>query len=466
MNTKTGKHYYFVGIGGIGMGALAVLLLARGEKVSGSDINENKMVKALRSKGADIYIGHHFENLKNVDAVIYSSAIKSENPEIKYAIDKGLKIYQRAELLAELMDNHFAITVAGAHGKTTTTSMIAHLLKECGVHPTCAIGGLLTTADTNAYLGGGKYFVAEADESDGSFLNYTPKISVITNIDLEHLDHYNGWEEITETYTQFINNTDVSGHILYCGDDARLTSLVQNHFHTHQSYGFNKTNNLYAKLDAQNGFNSCFTCYYQNQKIGKITLPVPGRHNILNALAAILTGLTLCLSFEEIEQALCTFQGVQRRFQKKGEVNHIIVIDDYAHHPTELQVTLNAAKKIGHKRLVAIFQPHRYSRFLGLFDDFVTAFQDVDHLVVTDVYAAGEKSENNTHIEKFIKKLKENGLSSVEYKKKEDIAAYIQHFGEPYDVILTLGAGDITYISDDIVNVLSNVSQKTIGSRE
>lgn len=462
MNLKTGKHYYFVGIGGIGMGALASILLARGEKVSGSDMKENGMTASLRAKGAEIFIGHDAHNLKNIDALIYSSAVKSENPEIKYAIDKGLKIYQRAELLAELMQGHFAITIAGAHGKTTTTSMIAHLLTECGANPTCAIGGLLTSADTNAYLGGGKYFVAEADESDSSFLNYTPKISVITNIDLEHLDHYAGWEQIEETYAQFIRNTDESGHIIYCGDDVRLSSAVKSNFSMYQSYGFNNSNNLFAKIVSRNGFSSQFVCFYQNKEIGTVQLEVPGEHNILNALAAVLVGLTLCLPFEQIAQALGTFKGVQRRFQQKGEFNNILLIDDYAHHPTELKMTLDAAKRLGRKRVIAIFQPHRYSRFLGLYDDFAAVFSGIDHVIVTDVYAAGEKPDKEVEIEKFLKKLEENGADSVEYKMKDDIPKRIAEVAQPGDVVLTLGAGDVTYLHDTIAQQISVRPKKTV----
>ncbi len=436
------------------MGAIAHLLLAKDARVSGSDINDNKMVKSLKAKGAEVFIGHDAKHLKNVDCVVYSSAVKSDNPELKWAIDKGLKIYQRAELLAELMQNHFAITVAGAHGKTTTTSMAAHLLKSCGVNPTCAVGGLPSSADANAYLGGGKYFVAEVDESDGSFLNFTPKISIITNIDLEHLDHYAGWENIEAIYKNFILRTESNGHILFCGDDQRLKRLVCENYSVYQSYGLGEENDLRAVNIKQNGFDMVFDCVYRGEKIGSIALPVPGEHNVLNALACVLLGLTLYMSFEDIKSALEQFSGVQRRFQKKAQVNDILVIDDYAHHPTEIEMTVEAARQLDAKRVVAIFQPHRYTRLAGLWEEFCDSLAGIDHLIVTDVYAAGEEPVAGASIEKFIKKLKEKNLSSVEYKAKDGIVEHVLAISVPGDVILTLGAGDITQVAGALAESL------------
>ncbi|MFT5169832.1 MAG: UDP-N-acetylmuramate--alanine ligase, partial [Candidatus Omnitrophota bacterium] len=333
-NKFMSKHYFFIGIGGIGMGAIASLLLDKGARVSGSDLRDGRMVQQLRDKGAKISIGHDAGNVCDVDVVIYSSAIKEDNPEYAFAKQNNFTLYQRAQMLAELMEDQFSITVAGAHGKTTTTSMVAHLLTEAKVHPTCVVGGMLTGMNQNAQLGGGRYFIAEVDESDGSFLHFKPKLSLITNIDLEHLDHYKGWEDIENIYTEFIGNTQVNGQLLICGDDKRLKRLVDESQKIYQTYGLGEGNDLRAENIRQNGLSMTFNCIYRADDLGELTINVPGEHNVLNALACILCGLTLYIDFNMIVPALSIYGGVDRRFQKKADVNDILVIDDYAHHPT------------------------------------------------------------------------------------------------------------------------------------
>ncbi|MFT5386969.1 MAG: UDP-N-acetylmuramate--alanine ligase [Candidatus Omnitrophota bacterium] len=454
-NKFMSKHYFFIGIGGIGMGAIASLLLDKGARVSGSDLRDGRMVQQLRDKGAKISIGHDAGNVCDVDVVIYSSAIKEDNPEYAFAKQNNFTLYQRAQMLAELMEDQFSITVAGAHGKTTTTSMVAHLLTEAKVHPTCVVGGMLTGMNQNAQLGGGRYFIAEVDESDGSFLHFKPKLSLITNIDLEHLDHYNGWEDIENIYTEFIGNTQVNGQLLICGDDKRLKRLVDESQKIYQTYGLGEGNDLRAENIRQNGLSMTFNCIYRADDLGELTINVPGEHNVLNALACILCGLTLYIDFNMIVPALSIYGGVDRRFQKKADVNDILVIDDYAHHPTEVKKTLQAARGLGaNKRVVAVFQPHRYSRLAYLEDDFCTALTNCDHLFITDIYAASEKPMAEVSVEKFIKKLNACGITSVEYKAMQDLVSALEGFVQPNDVVMILGAGDITRISDELSEVL------------
>ena len=450
------KHYFFVGIGGIGMGSIAMLLLQKGIRVSGSDIQDNNMLDSVRKKRGTVYIGHDSNNVIDVDVMVYSSAIDIENnPEIQFAYMNGIKMYQRAELLAELMDKQFSITVSGSHGKTTTTAMITHLLQDNNVLFTSVIGGILNGGVFNTGLGRGRYFVAELDESDGSFLNFHPKVSVITNIDLEHLDYYKDWGAIERIYEKFIGNTDANGQVLIYGDDARLKKIVGRSNKGHQTYGLMLDNDLYAKDIRCDRFQTQFFCVYNGNNLGKITIPTIGQHNVLNSLACILVGLTLCIPFRDIAKSMVTFQGVQRRFQHKGTLNDVLVIDDYAHHPTEIINAVKTARSIRQGRLVVIFQPHRYSRFNGLFQEFCEAFDGVDYLIVTDVYSAGEPLEDKTSIEKLIKKIGTSSKTSVEYKDRLALSQFIVSFVHPQDIVMTLGAGDITKVSDDLIKGLS-----------
>ncbi len=446
------KHYHLVGVGGIGMGTLASLLLDKGYQVSGSDVKENELTALLKKKGANIFIGHHVENIRGAHCVVYSSAIRVTNPEMIEAVSRKVPLLKRAELLAELVNQQTGITIAGAHGKTTTTSMVSHLLLKAGLNPTTAAGGIIN-GDTayNANLGAGTYFVAEVDESDGTFLYFTPRYSIITNIDFEHVDFYKNWDNIIAAYRKFIQRTRKDGCVIVCGEDPRLKQLVTEENISSVTYGFQSHFDVCAQDVSVDGYSSRFDCYHQKKKLGEVRLVVPGRHNVLNAMAAIALGLKLNIPFETISASLKTFSGVKRRFQLKGSFDDMMVVDDYGHHPTEIMATLSAAKSFHKKRLVVVFQPHRYSRTKLLMDDFVKSLKLSDHLIVTDVYAASEKpSEGADTRELYAKIQKEYGASAI-YLKKDKILDHLLEEARPGDLILTLGAGDVTQLSDQFV---------------
>ncbi len=387
------KHYHFIGIGGIGMGGLALLMLAKGYKVSGSDLKENQLTHQLKEQGATVFIGHDAEYIKGADFIVYSSAINASNPEFLAARTQNRPLLKRAQLLAQLMQGYTAITVAGAHGKTTTTSMISNLLVKAGLEPTSAVGGIVHSTSTNAWLGKGKYFVSEVDESDVSFLCFTPMYSVITNIDFEHLDYYSNWDNITKAYASFIAKTAPEGMIFAFGGDHRLIELLKASKRLYKTYGFMPDHDFYAQNVSFENFSSTFDCFAGTKNLGQITLNVPGRHNVLNALACVAVGVSLGIDFETIRTNLSEYRSVKRRFQLMGRVNNITVIDDYAHHPTEIQATLEAASAVPKKRLVVVFQPHRYSRLKHLFDDFAKSLTIADYKIITDFYASIESSK-------------------------------------------------------------------------
>lgn len=454
-------HYHFIGIGGIGMGALAALLMEKGYKVTGSDIKENSLVLSLREKGADIAIGHAAENIKGADRVIFSSAInRVSNPELLEAKKQGIRILQRAQLLAELMKGHIGITIAGAHGKTTTTSMIANLLTTAGFHPTTAVGGIVNGTSSNARLGAGEYFVAEVDESDGSFLNFFPKYSVITNIDFEHMDYFRDWDHILSAYRQFIQHTDPRGMAVVCGDDPHLPDLVQACHIPFQKYGLSAGNDIRAENIRFDHARGVFDCVVQGRKLGEVVLNICGRHNVVNALACAAVGLKLSIDFDVICRSLKEFQGVERRFQTKGKVDDIWVMDDYAHHPTEIRATLEAARLLPRNRVVAVFQPHRYSRVQHLLQEMAGSLTNADYLVVTDIYAASEQPIEGVTATRLVEEIRKLTSHPVVYLKKGDIISRLLDFIKPGDVVMILGAGDITHLSDDIVRVLQESRQK------
>lgn len=447
-----GKHYHLIGIGGIGMGALASLLLDKGHKVSGSDVKENELTNHLKKKGAKIFNAHHVENIKGADYVVYSSAIRVTNPEMIEAVSAHIPVLKRAELLAELVNQETGITVAGAHGKTTTTSMVSHMLLQAGLKPTTAVGGIINSATAyNATLGTGKYFVAEADESDGTFLYFKPMYSIITNIDFEHVDFYKNWDNIIAAYRKFIQRTNPEGCLIVCAEDPRLKQLAAEEQVPTLTYGLDHNCDVYATGIELAGYSSKFQCFYKGEPLGEVRLVVPGRHNVLNALGAITLGLRLKIPFATITSALKTFSGVKRRFQLKGEFNDIMVIDDYGHHPTEIVATLSAAKSFGKKRLVVVFQPHRYSRTKLLLDEFVKSLELSDYLVLTDVYAAGEKPGEGADIQELYPRIQERYGAGAVYFSKEKLLAHLMETVRPGDLVVTLGAGDITQLSDQFV---------------
>ena len=451
-----GKHYHLIGIGGIGMGTLASLLMDQGHKVSGSDLKDNDICRGLRARGASILIGHQTSNVgKGTDFVVYSSAVRVNNPELIESESRNIPVLRRAEVLAQLVNQQTGITIAGAHGKTTTTSMVSSLLINADLRPTTAIGGIINNGATyNANLGEGKFFVAEVDESDGTFLYFNPHYSIITNMDFEHVDFYKNWEGITQAYVKFIHCTRKNGCIIVCGEDQRLLGLVEQQDIKAVSYGFSDDQDVYAVRIVTDGFQSTFTCHTTRGKLGDFELNVPGRHNILNALACISLGLQLGISYEVMFKTLKNFTGVKRRFQLKGKVNDVMVIDDYGHHPTEIQATINAARLFGSKRLITIFQPHRYSRTKFLLHEFVESLSLTDELILTDIYAASEKVSEGVGISTLLGELQRKLGPKVTFLKKEDILKYLQEHVQQGDIVLFLGAGDIYHLSDDLVKIL------------
>ncbi len=450
------KHYHLIGIGGIGMGTLASLLLDQGHSVSGSDLKDNELILGLRKKGATVTIGHHTSNVKDADYVVYSSAVRVNNPELMESESRNIPVLQRAQVLAQLVNQQTAITIAGAHGKTTTTSMVSSLLINAGLKPTTAIGGTINNSVAyNANLGAGKYFVAEVDESDGTFLYFNPHYSIITNMDFEHVDFYKNWEGITEAYAKFIARTHKDGCLIVCGEDKKLLELARRQKVNTVTYGMSDQQEVYAARIVTDGFQSSFSCYTLKGKLGDFELNVPGRHNILNALACISVGLQLGISYEVMNKTLKNFTGVKRRFQLKGRVNEVMVIDDYGHHPTEIAATLNAARLFAPKRLITVFQPHRYSRTKFLLNEFVGSLGLSDELILTDIYAASEKVSEGVGVKVLFAELQKTLGPRATFLKKENIIKYLQDHVQPGDMVLFLGAGDIYHLSDELVGTLS-----------
>ncbi len=463
LSKEIARHYHLIGIGGIGMSALASLLLAKGQRVSGSDLKENQIIHLLRDKGAHISIGHEAKNVQGADRVVFSSAVDPSNPELVEARNKNIPILQRARLLAELMRGQIGITVTGAHGKTTTTSMISNLLMTAGLNPTTAVGGIVNATSTNAQLGLGKYFVAEVDESDGSFLFFSPQYSVITNIDFEHVDYYQTWDNIVKAYKEFIAKTSPGGMIFIYGADSRLVNLARESQRPFMTYGFSPRDHIYATDVRLDHFSSSFRVVVDGREVGLFKLNVPGRHNVLNALAAIGLGLALSIKVNVIQEGLAQFRGVQRRFQVVGQTDDILVIDDYAHHPTEINATIAAAQLVKKKRLVTVFQPHRYSRVKFLMENFAESLAHCDYLIVTDIYAASEKPIEGVSAERLLEKIKERTDKPIFYVKKEKIIEALSLLIEPGDLVLMMGAGDITRIAHEFaLSLKERESIKTV----
>ena len=446
------KHYHFIGIGGIGMGALAILLLKKKYQVSGSDLRENRMIQDLRKQGAHVTIGHVKENIAGVDFVVFSSAVAPDNPELQEAREKKIPVMQRAQLLVDLMQGQTAITVAGAHGKTTTTSMISNMLIKAGLQPTTAIGGMVASGPSGyqASLGGGKYFVAETDESDGSFLRFSPKYSVITNIDFEHIDYLHDWDGILRAYAQFIGRTARDGLLIVCGDDGNLRGLLAQSPCPVRTYGFGPGNDVTAQNISLDASGARFECLLKGKSLGAIQLQAPGKHNVVNAMACVALGLHLGIDWEVVRASLDEYTSVQRRFQIKAKSGDIWVVDDYAHHPTEIRATLAAARQMGRKRVLAVFQPHRYTRVQSLWDEIAKSFFGIDYLILTDIYAAGEKPIEGITSAKLKERIEEENPCRVVYLDKKNVLCHVIDRSAPGDLVIILGAGDITHVADEL----------------
>lgn len=446
------KNIHFVGIGGIGMSGIAEVLLNTGYTISGSDLNETDLTKRLASLGAKIFYGHRASNLEEADVVVTSTAVKKDNPEVLASHQRNIPVIPRAEMLAELLKMKFSIAVSGSHGKTTTTSMIAMILAHGDLDPTMVIGGKLACIGSNARLGDGEYIVAEADESDGSFLRLSPSISVITNIDREHLDYYRNIEEIKEAFLQFANIVPFYGSTILCVDDENIVEILPEIKRRVITYGLSAQSDYQARDIYFEGSSSSFALYYRGDFLGDISLNVPGLFNVYNSMAAIAVALELDMDFPKIREGIKSYVGVQRRLEIKGKVSGITVIDDYGHHPTEIRATLAAAKQVWDKRIIVVFQPHRYTRTKALFDDFLTSFPDADILILTDIYAASENKIEGVHASGLCEGIKSRGQNDVIYMPSFDrIVDHLLAIAEPTDVIITLGAGDVWKIGEDFL---------------
>ncbi|MDD9301090.1 MAG: UDP-N-acetylmuramate--L-alanine ligase [Desulfobacter sp.] len=449
-------HIHFVGIGGIGMSGIAELLINLGYTVSGSDLKLSHITQRLEAKGAKIFQGHAKENISDVNVVVTSSAIADENPEVVRAKALGLPIIPRAEMLAELMRIKYAIAVSGAHGKTSTTAMISQILNTAGLDPTVIIGGLLQGLDTNALHGNGEFIVAEADESDGSFLKYAPSIAAVTNIDLEHLDYYTDIEDIKDKFVQFINSVPFYGLAILCLDNEHIQNILPRITVRHITYGCSAQSDLQAKNIEFTHGKSKFSVFAKNECLGDILLNIAGQHNVLNAMAGIATGLELNIPFDTIKQALEEIQGVKRRLEIKGEKKGITIMDDYGHHPTEIAATLTAVREsYPDKRLMVVFQPHRYTRTKALFEEFSRAFYQSDILMVLPIYAASEEPIPGVDGETLVKGICDHGHKNANFAPDFTQAlSMITHKAKPGDMILTLGAGDVYTLGEKLVEIL------------
>ena len=454
---KRTYHIHFVGIGGIGMSGIAELLLNLDHRISGSDLQETEITRRLEDLGATVHYSHQPHHVADADVVVVSSAIDFDNPEVLAASrDYHLPVIRRAEMLAELMRLKYAVLVAGAHGKTTTTSMVGTVLAEGDLDPTVVIGGRLNAWGTNAKLGKGDFVVAEADESDGTFLLYSPTISLVTNIDTEHLDFYKDLDEIKETFLEFMNKVPFYGLNILCLEDENIQSLLPRIKKRLVTYGFSAQADFQARKISFDGLNSSYLACYQGQELGKVTLSIPGWHNVLNSLGAVAVGQELEIPFPAICRGLKEMTGVQRRFQIKGEVDGITVIDDYGHHPNEIKAVLKTVAESfpTHRRFV-LFQPHRFTRTQALFDDFTTAFYQSDVLLVTDIYPASEPPIPGVHAEKLATAIQEHGHGDIRYiPNTKDIIPILMAEAQQKDVVLTLGAGNIWQIGEEFLKRL------------
>ncbi|MFP4472794.1 MAG: UDP-N-acetylmuramate--L-alanine ligase [Candidatus Omnitrophota bacterium] len=443
------RHVHLLGIGGIGVGTVASLLLSRGDRVTGSDIQENAMIRDLRARGAEIVIGHRAENVSSPDCVVYSSAVKPDNPELIAARERGCRVMRRAEMLAALMAGYEAVTVAGAHGKTTTTGLAIHLLERAGVSPASALGGVPVGGGYDAALGTGRYFVAEVDESDGTLLYFRPDISIVTNIDREHLDFYRGWDHLCEIYGQYLSQTSQDGLAILYGDDEHLREAARQARCRIVFYGERGDSDIRLLNAEQTSSGLRIHAVTRRGEWRDVRVGLYGRHNALNALAVIALAEQLDLPKAVVLRALACFSGVSRRFEMKARAKGLTVVDDYAHHPTEIRSTVGTARDCGARRVIAVFQPHRYSRFQSLWDDFLCCFDQADEIIVTDVYAANEMPNGTASSEAFCQAMRVRSVKPVHYIFKDDIADFLEDRVDEGDYVLFLGAGDITRVAAD-----------------
>jgi len=461
------QHVHFVGIGGIGMSGIAEVLVNLGFRVSGSDLKASTATERLQQMGVEIFEGHAAENVAQPHVVVRSTAVRDDNAEIVEANRRSIPVIPRAEMLAELMRlKPHTVAVAGSHGKTTTTSMVATVLGHAGLDPTMVVGGVVGAFGSNAHLGTSDLMVVEADESDRSFLMLSPTIAVVTNIDREHMDYYHDMDDVRTCFANFVNKVPFYGSSVLCLDDPNVQAIIPLLERRRMTYGLSAQADVSAHgIRYDNQFGSTFTVWRGSDVVGDLTLRVPGMHNVYNALAAIAVGFELEVSFEKISEGLNSFTGAGRRFQTKGEVNGVLVVDDYGHHPTEIRATLAAAKLgSGGRRIVVLFQPHRYTRTHDLMQEFARSFNNADVLFITDIYAASEDPIEGIDSEALTNAIKRFGHKEASYiGGLENAASFLRDYVQPGDLVVTLGAGTVSRVSDQLVSLMRDQAQGKAG---
>jgi len=457
------KKLHFVGIGGIGMSGIAELLLNQEFKITGSDINDSKVIQNLKDKGAEISQGHDANNLTDADVLVYSSAVNEDNPEIIAALKKNIPIIRRAEMLGELIAlKETSIGVAGTHGKTSTSSMVGAMLSQAKLDPTLVVGGLVRNINTNSLLGEGDIIVVEADEFDRSFLSLQPTIGIITNIELEHTDCYEDLYDLQNAFTQFANASPFYGAVIIGNQSPAAAEIIPNIKRPVITFGLTKKSDFYASDIVHNKSETTFTVFHKDKNLGVIHLQVPGEHNVLNALASVALGIEMNIPFHDIAAGLESYKGVRRRFDIKGEANGIMVVDDYAHHPTEVRVTLKSAKNGWNRRIVGVFQPHLYSRTQAFYQEFAIALMETDILVITDVFPAREEPIKDINGKIVADFAKDSGHKNVFYiENLDNLEKKLDNLCQPNDMIITIGAGNIWRYAESYMNHLNNLEEAT-----
>ncbi|MFC1546296.1 UDP-N-acetylmuramate--L-alanine ligase [bacterium] len=450
------KHIHFIGIGGSGMSGIAELLLNRGYIISGSDLKHSEVTQRLINMGAKVYIGHRAKNTKGADVVVKSTAVNKTNIEVLTALKKRTPVIPRAEMLAELMRLHYSILVAGTHGKTTTTSMISWIMSKCGMDPTVAIGGCLNNFGTGAKLGQGKFMIAEADESDGSFLKLTPTVAVITNIDNDHMDYYKSFNNLFNSFMQFVNKLPFYGWLIANNDDKHVRKIMAGVNRKVYTYGIKNESNLTAYDICIEKSMTAFNVHYNNKKLGRLRTRLHGEHNVLNSLGAILTCLELGISFKQIVEAFSEFQGVGRRLEIKGQKKDVIVIDDYGHHPNEISATWESVKNVwNNRKKYIVFQPHRYSRTQLLAKEFAKELSKMENVILLPIYPAGEKPINGISSKTILRHIPKTKRNKILYiNNQEQVVPYLLDNINTQSLVLTLGAGNVFKIGEELLKRL------------
>lgn len=443
------KKVHFIGIGGVSMSGLAAVLLNGGYKVSGSDAKESETTNKLKEKGAEIYIGHKAENIKNVDLIVYTAAISSDNPEIQQGKKLNISMMDRAEFLGQIMKGHkYNVAVAGTHGKTTCTSMISHIALQANVDPTILVGGNLDVIEGNYRIGNSEYFITEACEYKESFLKFYPYIGIILNIDADHLDYYKDINHIQKAFEKFSKLIPKDGYLISYGDDSRVREILDKAECNILSYGLENGNITAKNIVFDKAGCPTFDVYKDSENLFTLHLNAAGKHNILNALSAICVGLIFGISNDDIIKGLESFKNAHKRFELKGTKNNITVIDDYAHHPVEINATLNTAEKIDHNRIICVFQPHTYTRTKSLFNEFTNCFDKADELVLMDIYAAREKDTGLVSSDELGNALRAKGIKCTNVHSHEEACNYVKDIAKEGDLLLTVGAGDVVKVGE------------------